>query len=94
MVRSIVSLAHSLNLEVCAEGVETPEQIRLLRDLACDVLQGFGLARPMPAADATALLVESPLRWSAHFSHLPSGAAPDRRPSTPVPRAEPIFESG
>ena len=94
MVRSIVSLAHSLNLEVCAEGVETPEQIRLLRDLACDVLQGFGLARPMPAADATALLVESPLRWSAHFSHLPAGVQHDRRPSTPVVRAEPIFESG
>jgi EAL domain-containing protein (putative c-di-GMP-specific phosphodiesterase class I) len=71
MVDSIISLSHSLGLEVCAEGVETPEQIAILRSLSCDLLQGFGLARPMPAADATALVrAESPPRWAAHFATL------------------------
>jgi diguanylate cyclase (GGDEF)-like protein len=68
MVDSIISLAHSLSLEVCAEGVETPEQLALLRSLGCDLLQGFGLARPMPSADATALLrAEGPARWAQFF---------------------------
>jgi diguanylate cyclase (GGDEF)-like protein len=68
MVDSIISLAHSLSLEVCAEGVETPEQLALLRSLGCDILQGFGLARPMPCADATTVLrAEGPSRWAQFF---------------------------
>ncbi|MCK6575966.1 EAL domain-containing protein [Myxococcota bacterium] len=71
MVDSIISLSHSLGLEVCAEGVETPEQIAILRTLGCDLLQGFGLARPMPAHDATAIVrAEHPPRWASHFETL------------------------
>jgi diguanylate cyclase (GGDEF)-like protein len=51
LVRGIVSLGHSLGLEVVAEGVETPEQFTLLEDCGCDVAQGFGIARPMPGPD-------------------------------------------
>jgi EAL domain-containing protein (putative c-di-GMP-specific phosphodiesterase class I) len=49
LVSTIVSLAHSLNLKVVAEGVETEEQSRLLRLLACDEMQGFLFSKPVPA---------------------------------------------
>ena len=83
MVDAIVGLAHSLDLEVCAEGVETPAQIALLRTLACDVLQGYGLARPMPAPDATDLLRQGVvLRWAEHFAHPAATPVPlPRQPS-------------
>ncbi|WP_280152700.1 EAL domain-containing protein [Piscinibacter sp. XHJ-5] len=48
IVRSIVSLAHSLNIRVNAEGVESPAQLRALQRHGCDELQGFLLARPAP----------------------------------------------
>ncbi|WP_037148412.1 EAL domain-containing protein, partial [Rhizobium sp. YS-1r] len=48
LIGSIVEIGKSLNIRVIAEGVETFEQIRILRDLGCDVLQGYALARPMP----------------------------------------------
>jgi diguanylate cyclase (GGDEF)-like protein len=50
IVRSIVSLAHSLNIRVNAEGVETPAQMRCLQEHGCDELQGFLLGKPSPAA--------------------------------------------
>ncbi len=48
LVHTIISLAHALNLEVVAEGVETKEQSRLLRLLNCDEMQGFLFSRPLP----------------------------------------------
>jgi len=49
MVRGIIGLAHSLQLEVVAEGVETEEQLTVLRAMGCDINQGFLLHKPMPA---------------------------------------------
>ena len=49
IVRSIVSLAHSLGMRVTAEGVETQAQSSTLRYLGCDELQGYLLGRPAPA---------------------------------------------
>ena len=49
IVRAVVELAHALGLGVVAEGVETEGQRDILLDLGCDELQGFFLARPMPA---------------------------------------------
>jgi diguanylate cyclase (GGDEF)-like protein len=49
IVRSIVSLAHSMGIRVNAEGVETVPQMALLQELGCDELQGFLLGRPVPA---------------------------------------------
>lgn len=46
IVTSVISLAHSMNLSVIAEGVETEEQARLLRLLRCDQMQGFLHGRP------------------------------------------------
>lgn len=48
LVRSTIELAHALEMEVTAEGVETPEQLALLQVMGCDMLQGFYLSRPLP----------------------------------------------
>jgi diguanylate cyclase (GGDEF)-like protein len=48
IVRGIMALAHALDLEVVAEGVETEEQRDILAAMGCDYLQGYLLARPMP----------------------------------------------
>jgi len=47
IVQSIADLAHGLGLTVTAEGVETIEQLRLIRELGCDVAQGYLIAQPM-----------------------------------------------
>jgi len=49
LVSTIVSLAHALKLKVVAEGVETQEQLRLLRSLRCDEYQGYLFGKPVPA---------------------------------------------
>jgi len=49
IVTAIISIARALGLKTIAEGVETPEQLRSLALAGCDELQGFLLARPMPA---------------------------------------------
>jgi diguanylate cyclase len=56
LVRGIISLAHSLQLEVVAEGVETQEQLTMLGAMGCDINQGFLLYKPMPAEQVEALL--------------------------------------
>ena len=59
IVSAIIAMAHSLNLEVIAEGVEVESHIRLLRKMKCDILQGYYIARPMPATDFEQLLANS-----------------------------------
>ena len=54
LITAIIQMARSLQLHTVAEGVETAEQLALLRSLDCDVAQGFFLARPLPA-DAAAI---------------------------------------
>ena len=58
IARSVISLAHSLRLNVVAEGVETEAQLSFLRRHHCDEMQGFFFSRPIPAEDFTALLRE------------------------------------
>jgi len=60
IVRTIVTLAHELEMDVTAEGVETAQQLQLLRDAGVDSGQGFFLARPSEAEDVRALLTEDP----------------------------------
>jgi diguanylate cyclase (GGDEF)-like protein/PAS domain S-box-containing protein len=59
IVRSIVALAKALNLSVTGEGVETPAQHALLRELGCDRGQGYLFARPLVAADLVGLLAQT-----------------------------------
>jgi len=54
LVQGIISLGHALGLTVVAEGVETPEQLTLLRAMGCDKAQGYLFARPLPAVEAAA----------------------------------------
>jgi EAL domain-containing protein (putative c-di-GMP-specific phosphodiesterase class I) len=56
IVAMIVSLAHTLGLKVIAEGVEDDEQVRLLRDLGCDQIQGYLVSRPIPAEEVARIL--------------------------------------
>jgi EAL domain-containing protein (putative c-di-GMP-specific phosphodiesterase class I) len=54
IVSAVISLAHAMDLEVVAEGVETEAQLGELRDLDCDFAQGFLFSRPLPASALTA----------------------------------------
>ena len=62
IVRTIITLAHSLNLAAVAEGVETEAQLRHLRAMRCDSAQGFLFAKAIPVDEAEALLASDP-RW-------------------------------
>jgi diguanylate cyclase (GGDEF)-like protein len=64
VIRALVDLAHAHDLAVVAEGVETAEQLEIIRELGCDKAQGFLLGRPMPAAQ---LLARGPL--AAAYTH-------------------------
>ena len=55
LVQAIVSMTHSMGMSVVAEGVETQAQLTYLQAFQCDVLQGFLLARPMPAKNLQSL---------------------------------------
>ena len=55
LLRGIIGLAHSIGLEVVAEGVETPDQLALLRGAGCDHAQGYHISRPLPVDEAQRL---------------------------------------
>jgi diguanylate cyclase (GGDEF)-like protein/PAS domain S-box-containing protein len=56
ITKAIIALAHSLNLKVVAEGVETKAQLEFLRQLNCDQVQGYIFGRPVPAQEFARLL--------------------------------------
>ena len=63
IVKSIIDLAHGLGLTVTAEGVETEAQLALLRDLGCDVAQGYFVARPLEPHKLKSWIEEWGHRW-------------------------------
>ena len=58
LVRSIVMLGKNLKMKVIAEGVETLEEAVLLREMGCDLAQGYYFAKPLAESDIVALLHE------------------------------------
>ncbi|MDZ7661564.1 bifunctional diguanylate cyclase/phosphodiesterase [Thiohalophilus sp.] len=59
IVRSIIELGHHLDLEIVAEGVETPEQQKMLSEYGCDIMQGYLFGRPVPADEYEKLFLET-----------------------------------
>jgi EAL domain-containing protein (putative c-di-GMP-specific phosphodiesterase class I) len=60
LVRTIVTLAKQLELKVIAEGVETSEQLEFLRQLECNLVQGFYFGKPLPPDEFKLLLRQQP----------------------------------
>ena len=60
IIDAIIAMAHSLGLNVIAEGVETPEQGNYLRGKGCEEVQGFYFSKPLNAEDFLKILVEPP----------------------------------
>ena len=56
LIQSLVSLGDAMNLSVIAEGIENEEQLKLLRLVHCEYLQGFHISRPVPAEEIGKLL--------------------------------------
>lgn len=63
IVQAIISLAHNLSLKVKAEGVETAEQMQMLKELQCDEMQGYYLGRPLQS-EVFQTLLRSPSRFT------------------------------
>lgn len=62
IVKSVISLARDLNIDVVAEGVETADQLEYLRQISCDEVQGYVIGRPVSAEGVQALLNSKKLR--------------------------------
>ena len=58
LVSAAIAMAHSLNLKVVAEGVETEEQLQILCEYNCDMAQGYLFSRPVTADEISAMLIE------------------------------------
>jgi diguanylate cyclase (GGDEF)-like protein/PAS domain S-box-containing protein len=72
MVRAIAAIAHSMGMDVVAEGVETVEQLEGLRAIGCEYAQGFYFSRAVDVSAATELIVSSP--WSSDALLIPGHA--------------------
>jgi EAL domain-containing protein (putative c-di-GMP-specific phosphodiesterase class I) len=59
VVRMIIELCHALGIEVLAEGVETSDQATLLREMGCDLGQGYYFARPLRSEELAEQLPEA-----------------------------------
>ena len=59
MVEKIIEMGHELEMEVTAEGVETEEQLKLLRERGCDGVQGYLFSRALPPDEL--------LRWLQNY---------------------------
>ncbi|MCA1619004.1 MAG: EAL domain-containing protein [Acidobacteria bacterium] len=77
IVRTIVMLAQNLGMDVVAEGVETKEQLKILRDLRCEYGQGYYFSRPSSASDAEKIIVET--NENVRKLHMPE------KPPAPAP---------
>ncbi len=77
IIKGIIALAHSLRLEVVAEGVETEAQLRFLRDQSCDVMQGYLLSRPVPAQQFTDFMMTQQIH--ARYGEIQKREGPNDR---------------
>ncbi len=80
LVKSIVDIARTLEVEVIAEGAETPSQIETLTAIGCDILQGYGLARPMSAEMFFRTFAHKRLNGGAGEEVRVAGSTPAHKP--------------
>ncbi|HEY6258144.1 MAG TPA: EAL domain-containing protein [Xanthobacteraceae bacterium] len=87
IVRSLIAMAHNLDIGVIAEGVETSQQADFLRNEKCEEAQGFLYARPLPAEEFEAYLRTRQLASAVTDEHGPQGSpsAPFGRPPAKSP---------
>lgn len=88
IVQAIISMAHALGLQLVAEGVETPDQLARLRDLRCDLVQGFLLSRPVPPEQIPALVA------ARHKAFSEISSAGRANPLLPAEVDDPFRDSG
>ena len=62
ITQAIISMAHSLKLEVVAEGVEEKAQLEILKSQGCDILQGYLFSKPLPANEVINILEQTAVR--------------------------------
>jgi len=80
IVRAVIGLGHDLGLRVVAEGVEDEASWRLLESFDCDLVQGYYLARPMPAAAMTTWLADHFAAYATRL-HTESDEVADAAPA-------------
>jgi EAL domain-containing protein (putative c-di-GMP-specific phosphodiesterase class I) len=56
IMSAIVAVAHSVNVAVCADGVEAADQLAAAKDQGCDLAQGYFLSKPLPVDEMTRLI--------------------------------------
>jgi len=59
IISSIIDMCHKLNIKAVAEGVETKESLKFLKDRQCHIAQGFLFSQPLPVEKFTKLLKQS-----------------------------------
>ncbi|UZM97704.1 EAL domain-containing protein [Lysinibacillus sp. MHQ-1] len=59
MISAMISLAHALNLQVVAEGVEEEAELNVLREHGCEYVQGYYFSKPLSVEDFTNVIVQS-----------------------------------
>jgi diguanylate cyclase (GGDEF)-like protein/PAS domain S-box-containing protein len=86
IVEAIIAMAHSLQLKVVAEGVETKAQFDFLRSLGCDQIQGYYFSKPIPASEVVMMLYKTMTRDAANA--VPAQVAEVR----PLPELQPAAQ--
>ena len=70
LCQTVVDLAHRVGSQVCAEGVETVEDLEAIMRMGCDTAQGYLFAKPMPPETFAASVIARPLQFAERFAHL------------------------
>jgi diguanylate cyclase (GGDEF)-like protein/PAS domain S-box-containing protein len=86
LIRAMVGLAADLKMQTTAEGVETPEELQLVRDLGCSLVQGYIFGKPMPADEALELANKGAATLPAQY--------PPREPRMRIIRAALLHHQG
>ena len=86
LIRAMVGMASDLNMQTTAEGVETQEELQLVRNLGCSLVQGYIFGKPMPPEEAGALASKGAVTMPAQL--------PPREPRIRIIRATLLHHEG